>query len=1690
MNYEDFKKLSRDDAFVAAGQIAGVEPSVFDGMWRTESARGERMLSPAGAEGHFQLMNGTRKVLESRFGASIDPYNFNQSLFAAAELMRENLARFKNLPDALRAYNNGWDKSKWDNPETAAYAAKVLGDDAAAAAAGDYLSPGAHRPTADDVWNRTAQGKQPKAGGIVGELARDKYQTPFEKQADVEFYNAAGAIGLAASRANPEGAVEATLKPRMQAIPNVSDATLVSKAASEYANGEAQAESQRDPLSFMDKSRAVARNNGLQAWLMRSFTDPQFPAEAGYAPPHAELAGHTYDEQNELLEARSQKQFEYIKHQIEFRREDERNVMANGTGVGVLASLFGGSADLPSWAAGFGVMKGFQAARIGSMALAQAGRGGAAMVSAVAENVLGNVAAVGVEDLVAHNQSLTDYAMGAGMGLIPGLAAAHIEGRAASKAAQEALAHKVMREAMEKHVKIAEQAKLNLGETATREQLLVEMQRLEAEDLRATVTGATAPLPENRRLLPEMAEEHETPKAAQDFQLNPDEKLPTVSGHDELMAPAGQMNNFISMAEEDFNAKWMSTEPVKWDDGLVMSHQDRIAHDLGVKYDEYKDLGPGVHYLGDTSQISGHQKHVIEWLQKHFAPDRKILIKDLDLDPNAKNLSINMKGDAGRLLDKANIIRARFADGEEWQHTIVHEFGHAIQTKFMDVPTNVRQAFMDLHAEWQAHYTGAFGTDRMTAAQMRGSVTSHAARQMLGVTDPVGFQASMMDVMSGAVQRGLEGIQNPSIEHIKHGRQYIPNADEFTAEQFTKYIEAAIAKELDWKPASIPQALVDYVREMWGTFVKLVTFAKDNRLIKPDERAVDFFESIRKQSKATNTKTKRAAAGLNPERDTATAAADMPTAPRAETGPDAAAAFANDPIAIKYNLHLLPQGTDQQRAEAKAMLHLYKKADAWAATNPIDEFRLKSLTDNSVFNVASTGMLMLKSQNPVVRMVASELLESASGAAGRRSTAAIAKYMNEGAYMGNAINDVQRAYKVWRNAQGIGVANDMFKGTAWQRFNRDVAAEIEGRLHGTAINSNPAVIEAANVMEQAYERMRIAQTDAKTPGWAALPGTAKGYMPHRMSPEKVINMTRAQSEALHQSLMDQFISIEGFDITFSNRLASQYVDRVRTRALGGYDAPSNIHQTGAAELIQDMLEAQNMSKPEVEAVMAKIRRAGPSHTKQRLKLDLNQEHPDGNGGTFQLLDLYETDQLKLLRSQAQRVSGEVALARHGVMGKAGLKILRRAMEFGDDGAKATSKELESFDQVSAELLGEPFGSHQGRWLDRAMQANTLARLGGMGFTQFAEYINGISHIGAGRTLQALSGLGRLRSEAVRLSRGEKVENSIIGSLETFGGKEFGTDSYKMVFPFDNPELQYQTFGKDTLTAGDRLLRGATHLQGKLSFWRAIHAAQMRGMAEQIVHKAVRFIREGGDDAALSDMGIDAGLMARLQHELPHIAEFDGSGNLMKFDITKVQDKEAADQFVQAVHRGASQIIQGTFIGETGKWAHEGFLKLLTQFRSFSITSVEKQWARQKGNFGAAKALGIMMGSMAIAAPIYIARVSLMSIGRPDRDAYLEQHLGAGQIAKATLNYIAMSGLAGDFLDAASAVSGIGAQTGGRAGGGSQFVGNLVAPAAGLANDAYKAVQNTKAGTNPHDLLKVLPFNSLPGIGIGINMLGK
>lgn len=768
-------------------------------------------------------------------------------------------------------------------------------------------------------------------------------------------------------------------------------------------------------------------------------------------------------------------------------------------------------------------------------------------------------------------------------------------------------------------------------------------------------------------------------------------------------------------------------------------------------------------------------------------------------------------------------------------------------------------------------------------------------------------------------------------------------------------------------------------------------------------------------------------------------------------------------------------------AERKIVAEQFARAEAILGQNPIDPERLRPLLAKIGWEATSTRMLL--SDSPVMRAFALVALENPEGAAGRNVTAAMTKAMRERVYIGDTLREYEGAYSVWRNRQGGSDIRDFVSDKQRREFDRKVYAERDRRFNKKPSEEiDPEVKLASDVLDRGYNRMRADQKYVGTIGSARLSDVdILGYQPRRMAAGIVANLNDAQRSAFIKALSQEFQVTAGYDKAFSDTFAVKYLERVTQRAKGAYDVPANLHSDDAADMVRDALRALSKPADEIESIVGRFSRGGASHTKERIDADLTAIYDDGTGGSLMLMDIMDTNNLSLFRQYARRTSGEVSLAKYGIMGKQGAKELRKAMEVGPDGQRASLADLESYDQVIAEFLGEPFGTHLGKWADNARSFTSSLRLGGMGLNQFGEYSNAVGALGVARSFKAIAALPRLLSEVHAMKNGKAAPNTLLGSLETFGG-DFGMDGYRLQGMYDVNQ-GFEVYGTEALTVVDKAIRAGAHGNRVLSMHRAITAVQIRGMAEQIVGKSLRFIREGREDVALADMGITPDVAARIRLDIEQAATFGPNGEPLSFDLTKISDPVAANQYLQAVHRGASQIIQDAYIGETGKWAHDGFLKLLTQFRSYGLTATQKQWRRQAFTHGTAKALGLLIGSASFAIPIQLARVQLRALGKEDREEYIDKHTSWEALGRSTMNYVAVAGVLPDVLDITSTAVGY-SPTGGRAGNTSPFVGGQVLPAAGVVNDLYKAVQSR----DPHSAAKMIPGSGLFYLQVGVNQL--
>lgn len=757
----------------------------------------------------------------------------------------------------------------------------------------------------------------------------------------------------------------------------------------------------------------------------------------------------------------------------------------------------------------------------------------------------------------------------------------------------------------------------------------------------------------------------------------------------------------------------------------------------------------------------------------------------------------------------------------------------------------------------------------------------------------------------------------------------------------------------------------------------------------------------------------------------------------------------------------IDETTVEDSANRMMMGEVAARAEAWAQANPVNAERIDSIMAKAPW-LASTGLILARSENPVARMIAGTLLESTTGAFGRRRTAAISKTMRERVYL-NDLVDYETSYKQWRNKNNGSAFRDVLGSDTRSNFDRAVAMERENRRLGGELSSDPTIRTAADALDRGYNRMRLDQQSAGTVGASRLGDNSIGYVHRAISQSWVMRATNSELRAISNKLAEQ-LEVGWADAKFAQQIAARYIERARTGAYGGTSVPANLASPEAASALRDTLRSMSIAEADIEKAMGRFSRGGASHTKKRLELDLSERVTMDDGRSFSLMDAFEYDQASLYLQYARRVSGDVALTQYGVQGDAGLKMLRKTLEYGPDGKRATVEEMRAFDQIAAEFHGRPLdGASGNKHLGNLRMLTAASRLGGMAFTQFAETANSVALLGV---TGAIKHVGQMPGLIADVYKGKP--SALLSSIEQIGGP-LGQD-HRVVFPYQEPN-DIKVYGRDSFNVFDRIVRAGSNALPWLSGWHMVHAAQVRGISEQIVHKSMRYINQGEQNAALESMGIGAELAERLRKDMPQIAQFDADGRLVALDLTKGTDHAAIGEFVQAIHRGGKQIIQGSYIGETGAWAHNDLLRMLVQFRSFSITSMEKQWTRQRVDVGTAKAFGLLAGQMAFALPIHLSRVAINATGRDNKEEYLETQLHPAMLARAVLNYTSISGLAGDVLDAGASFTGY--EASGVRSGSASALGNI--PSLGYLESGAKVFKQRDA----REAIRMLPGGNLP-----------
>lgn len=761
--------------------------------------------------------------------------------------------------------------------------------------------------------------------------------------------------------------------------------------------------------------------------------------------------------------------------------------------------------------------------------------------------------------------------------------------------------------------------------------------------------------------------------------------------------------------------------------------------------------------------------------------------------------------------------------------------------------------------------------------------------------------------------------------------------------------------------------------------------------------------------------------------------------------------------------------------EAALYQQMDDRAREWVAGNKL--FQSKSALSGKLnkaydkfnahrLNPISTTLIAPDSP-PIFQMTAALILENATGAIGGK-TAALTKVMLQANLVGEAESMYTKMLNAYyRKNNRVGAASVIDN-------NLKKKMDMEFTEYRHLMARDPKLAEAhpnhklfsdfSAYLDSSYTSQAKIQIHEEVIGWENLVGKSSvGHQHQVVDPDKFMALTTGQKRGYAEHMAEEVYHMNP-EITraqadgIANAYMNLHANKVTAQS---FIATSPHSRRGAAEFKQ-AIDSMPISPGEKIALHAKYEKGMHSGNKTRIKRDMLATFTDKDTGeVVRLMDIMVHDPIQLLRSQANRVSGEVAVKQFGINGSAGFDLIKKVGNL--TGAKKSH--IEAFEQMQAEMLGLPVGGRLPNATAAAvMSATRFFYLGGLVFSQIIELYNIIPALGFKSFLNVVGNIKKGAREAKLVAHGKKGEftNNITDQYHKMVG-ETGADQYKSMMPISETGRDFTVaYSAENIGVVRRLLSMGEQAQTRITFFNALLAGQQRAVEEEILSKASRFIREGKNDAALRDMGMSDELIATVRAE-KGVFTFNKNGSLTGFDPTKAKNPEAMSDFVFNVRRGTGQIFQESFIGERGTWISSDVWTAMMSMRNYSVTAIQKQMVRQVTTHGPWKAAGHLLGAMSFGIPVLMLKAEIRALGmnEKDRKAYLDRIYNPYNMALATLQYTPTGG---SFIDAASIPASLFGYDNGSLKLSSQSPLAALLPTLGLIDSGIKAVGEVRNAT--------------------------
>ena len=724
-------------------------------------------------------------------------------------------------------------------------------------------------------------------------------------------------------------------------------------------------------------------------------------------------------------------------------------------------------------------------------------------------------------------------------------------------------------------------------------------------------------------------------------------------------------------------------------------------------------------------------------------------------------------------------------------------------------------------------------------------------------------------------------------------------------------------------------------------------------------------------------------------------------------------------------------------------------------------------------NLSSVSAVILNSKNPVFRGMGLRILENTQGGGYHGKSASILSDVNNNLIRSADMNRYNDGFSQFLKDNNLSKV-DFLRPEVARRFNDEIYTAI---ANGIPANTPAGVKMAA---EGAAARLKKALELRKASGEQGFDDVVSSvnYMPTVFDGVKLTSLTNKLGSKdavidllsvgyqtgrykMGKKAADAVAKVQylrASDATLSSRVSFNRVVSQEQQAM----LVADMRKAGVPDhIIDDFIEGTELS----EMATSVSNRAKSS-------LGINTQ-ATANGVRVQ--DALNTNVGELVDNYGKEAAGGAAMARMGFKTRqAADNAIDAAERAGRNMAGADSNAISQL-RKEADMLRDSVRMIYGQTVDadptsgivrgtrRAREITGLLRLQQMGFAQIPEIARTITKMGLGTVLKSVPSTKFLMTRKSRSgARGTGALNDVeLREVESLIGY-VGEDNW-----LHGWNVRHDEFGEtaDNVRRISQVIDNGLAMGSRANTWLSGFKA-IQGGSEKITYRSInmrlkehlsggRQLRQGD----LDEIGLDTATMARLKRHFddnPQTVKHNGEDvRTMNFEAMEPDLRETVGV---AIRRQGGRLIQRNFIGDEGMWMNKWWGKAISQFKSFSIVSLEKQLIHDlKGD--KIQAAMIMGWSSLLGLAAYSTQMQLQSLGRADRQEFLDTKFSPENLAFGVFNklpQVASFGIGGDALATFGLMPDSLMQGTGRLGFKGMGAGELV-PAAGVIGDAVGLV---------------------------------